>query len=212
MGGYICGDWEIFIFHRMACYVLTMNKCRNVWGGSNEGVDWMLPQFQSIKDTSVSFIINKMLQGYFGKVVGLKIIDAVGTSIHRGSEDDTVLNQTIDVLSAITCGGCNFQGENHILIYLNVFKHCLYEGRVFQREYGVTEMLYPTNISSFSDDNNRQLVMNFASVRFKTQVKALKHDGHICTFIKVMLASLLQHNKYLKIIAGEEHTITVAFI
>ena len=64
-----------------------------------------------------------MLQGYVGNVAGLKIIDAVGTSIHSGSADDMVMNPILNVLSAITCGGCNFQGENHILLYLNVFKH-----------------------------------------------------------------------------------------
>ena len=92
----------------MACYILTMNNCGNVWEGSNQGVDWMFPQFQAIKETGVSFTINKMLQGYVGKVVGLKMIDAVGTSIHHGSADNMVLNTTLDVLSAITCGGCNF--------------------------------------------------------------------------------------------------------
>ena len=107
----------------MACYVLTMNKFGNVWEGSNEGVDWMLPQLQAIKDNSVSFTINKMLQGYVGKVVGLKMIDAVGTPIHRGSANDMVMNTTLDVLSDATCDGCNFQGKNHILLYLNVFKH-----------------------------------------------------------------------------------------
>ena len=60
-----------------------------------------------------------MLQGCVGKVVGLKMIDAVGTPIHRGSANDMVLNITINVLSAITCGGFNFQGENHILLYMN---------------------------------------------------------------------------------------------
>ena len=153
-----------------------------------------------------------MLQGYVGKVVELKMIDAVGTSIHHGSADDMVLNTTLDVLSAITCGGCNFWGENHILLYLNVFKHCLYAGREFQGEHGVTEMLHPPNISDFSDENNRQLVMNFVSVLFNTQVKALKHDGHICTFINFMLALLLQHNEALKGISGEENMITVSLI
>ena len=73
-------------------------------------------------------------------------------------------------------------------------------------------MLHPPNISDFSDENNRQLVMNFVSVLFNTQVKALKHDGHICTFINVMLASLLQHNNDLKIISGEANIITVALL
>ena len=64
-----------------------------------------------------------MLQGYVGNAVGLKSIDAVGTSIHSGSADDMVLNPTLNVLSAITCGGCNFQVDNHILLYLDVFKN-----------------------------------------------------------------------------------------
>ena len=45
-----------------------------------------------------------------------------------------------------------------------------------------------------------------------TQVKAIKHDGHICTVINVMLASLLEHNKALKMIAGEAIMITVALL
>ena len=44
---------------------------------------------------------------------------AVGKSIRRGSAYDMVLNPTLDVLSAITCGIWNFRGENHILLYLN---------------------------------------------------------------------------------------------
>ena len=85
-----------------------MKNCKNVWEVSNEVVDWMFTQFQAIKYTSVILTINKMLQVYVGNVVGLKMIDAVVTSIHHGSADDMVLNTTLDVLSAITCGGCNF--------------------------------------------------------------------------------------------------------
>ena len=55
-----------------------------------------------IKDTSVDFIINKMLQGCVGMVDGLKMSDAVGTSIRRGTAYDMVLNTTIDVLSSVT--------------------------------------------------------------------------------------------------------------
>ena len=52
-------------------------------------------------------------------VDGFKIIGAVGMSICRGSADDMVLNPTLDVLSDITRGGWNFQGEKRILLYLN---------------------------------------------------------------------------------------------
>ena len=100
-----------------------MKNCKNVWEVSNEVVDWMFTQFQAIKYTSVILTINKMLQVYVGNVVGLKMIDAVVTSIHSGSAYDMVQNPSLNVLSAITCGGCNFQGENHILLYLNVFKN-----------------------------------------------------------------------------------------
>ena len=68
-----------------------MNNSGNLREGSNEGVDWMFPQFQVIKDTSFTFSINKTLQGCF--VIG----DAVGTSIRRGSADYMVLNPTLDV-------------------------------------------------------------------------------------------------------------------
>ena len=73
-------------------------------------------------------------------------------------------------------------------------------------------MIYTSSIPDFIDENNRQIVTNFASVLFNTQVKALKHDGQICTFINAMLASLMQHNKALKIIAVEANMITVALI
>ena len=81
-----------------------------------------------------------------------------------------------------------------------------------QGEHGVRAMIYPLNISAFVDENSRQIVKEFVIVLFNTQVKALKHDGNICTFITGMLASLLQHKKSLKIIAGEANMITVPLI
>ena len=53
---------------------------------------------------------------------------------------------------------------------------------------------------------------NFASLLFNTQVKALNHDGHLCTFRNVMLDLLLQHNEALKGIVREEKMITVALL
>ena len=90
--------------------------------------------------------------------------------------------------------------------------HCLYSGREFQVEHGVTSMVYPTKISAFFNENKGQIVTKFASVLFNTQVKSLKHDGHICTFRTGMLDLLLQHKKVLKIIAGEANMITVALL
>ena len=58
-----------------------MNNCVKLREGFNEGVDWMLPQFQEIKDISVAFTINKMFQGCVGKVDVFKRGDMVGTSI-----------------------------------------------------------------------------------------------------------------------------------
>ena len=55
MGGDVHGNWEIDFFHSMSCYVLTMNNSVKVREGSNEGADWMFPQFQAIKETSVLF-------------------------------------------------------------------------------------------------------------------------------------------------------------
>ena len=81
-----------------------------------------------------------------------------------------------------------------------------------QGERDVMEMIYPPNISAFVDYNNFQIVMKFASVLFNTKVKALKHDGHICTFRNVTLALILQHNEALKGISGEENMITVSLI
>ena len=85
---------------------------------------------------------------------------------------------------------------------MNFFKHCVYAGRAFQGEHGAMSIIYPPNISDFVDDKNRQIVTNFVSVLFNNQVNSLKHDGNICTFRTGVLASLLNHKKYLKIIAG----------
>ena len=62
MGGDIHSDWEIDFFHGMEFYVLTMNNYGKLREGSNESVDWMFPQFQAIKETSVSLTMNKTLQ------------------------------------------------------------------------------------------------------------------------------------------------------
>ena len=93
-----------------------------------------------------------------------------------------VLNPTLDFFSAITRGGWNFLGEKFILLYLNVFNHCLYARRALQGARDVTAMMYPPDISVFVDENNCQIVTNFESVLFNTQVKAFKHDSHLCTF------------------------------
>ena len=100
--GDIQGDWEIDFS------ILTTNNCGNEWKGSNEGVEGMFPHFQSIKEPIVSFTTNKIIQGYVGKVVKLRISDALGTSRHSGSADNMLLNPTFGVLSAITRGGCSF--------------------------------------------------------------------------------------------------------
>ena len=81
-----------------------------------------------------------------------------------------------------------------------------------QGEYVLTAMIFPPNISAFVDKNSHQIVKDFVILLFNTQVKALKHDGHICTFGTGMISLLLQHNKALKIIAGEEKMITVPLI
>ena len=107
MGGDVRGDWRIEFLHSMACYVLTMNNCVKVREGSYEGSEWMFPQFQAIKDNSVAFSINIMLQVWVEKVGGFKISDALGMSIYHGYTDDMVLKPTLDVLSDITRGGWN---------------------------------------------------------------------------------------------------------
>ena len=145
-----------------------MNNYGKLREGSKEGVDWLFPQFQAIKETSVAFRINKMLQGCVVMVGGVKRSDVVRTSIRHGSADDMVLNPTLNVLSAITCGGWNFQGENHILLYLNFFKHFLYSGRSFQGARYVTAILYPPNTSAFVGEKNCQIVTYFANVLFNT--------------------------------------------
>ena len=59
-------------------------------------------------------------------------------------------------------------------------------------------MIYSTIISDLVDKNNHQIATNFASVLFNTQVKALRHNANISTLRNFMLASLMQHKKYLK--------------
>ena len=85
-----------------------------------------------------------MLKGCVVNVDIFKCSDVVGMSIRRGSADNMVLSPTIDVLSAIIHGGWNFQGDNCLLLYMNVFNYCLYEVRVLQGEHDVMEMIYPT--------------------------------------------------------------------
>ena len=77
-----------------------MNNCVKLREGFNEGVDWMLPQFQEIKDISVAFTINKMLQCCVGKVGVFKRSATIGSSIICGFGDDMVLNPILDVLSS----------------------------------------------------------------------------------------------------------------
>ena len=179
----------------MACYVLRINNCGKLQERYNEGVDWMFPQFWAIKGNSVYFSINKILQGCVVMVDVFKRSDAVGTPIRCGSANYMVLNTTLDVLSIITRGGWNFRGKNCILLYLNFFNHCLYAGRALQGARDIMAMIYPPNISAFVD--KKQIVTNFASVIFSTQVKSLKHDGNLYKFRNVLLSFLLKHNKYL---------------
>ena len=133
----------------MECYVLTVKNYGKLHEGSNEGVDWILPQFRAIKDTSAAFTINKMLQYCSGKWGIIKSINALGTSIHHGSAYDMAFNSTLDVLSAIPSGGWNFRGQNHIMIYLKVSKHCLYARNGFQGAHDVTEIIHPNRTSAF---------------------------------------------------------------
>ena len=109
-----------------------------------------------------------------------------------------ILNPTVDVFSVITSGGWYFREENCILLYLNAFKHCLYVVRALQVAHDATSIIYPPNISDFLNDNNRQILTNLASVLLNTKVKELKHDGHLRTFINIILSLLLHHNEYLK--------------
>ena len=74
------------------------------------------------------------------------------------------------------------------------------------------EVIYPPNIPAFVDDNNPQILTNFASALFNTQAKALSHDGHLFSFRNVMLDSLMHHNEYLKGISGEARLIKVALL
>ena len=70
-----------------------------------------------------------MLQGCIGKMNIFKRGDSVVKSIYSGPEYDMVLNKTLGILSDSACGGCDFQGKNRILLYLKLFKNCLYVGR-----------------------------------------------------------------------------------
>ena len=50
---------------------------------------------------------------------------------------------------------------------------------------------------------------NFSIVLFNTQLKSLRHDGNLYTFINVMLPSLLHNNEALKVFGGEAHMMSV---
>ena len=69
---------------------------------------------------------------------GFKRIDALGTSIWCGSENDMVMNPYLGILSASTCGGWNFRGYIRILLCIKYFKHCLYAEKELQGLRGVT--------------------------------------------------------------------------
>ena len=88
----------------------------------------------------------------------------------------------------------------------------MYTGRALKGAHDVTKMIHPPNISAFVDENNREIVTDFESVLFNTQVKVLKHYVHICTFRNVILALLLHHNKDLKGISGEANMIIVELL
>ena len=63
-----------YVFPIMSWYALTMNNYGTVQEDSNDGVDWVSPQFQAIKGTSVAFNINKILQGWVGKLKIFKVL------------------------------------------------------------------------------------------------------------------------------------------
>ena len=69
----------------------------------------MLPQFQINKDNRVALTINTIIQRFVEKMKEFKRNDLVGMLIHHDSEDDIVMNRTINVLSNITCGGCTIR-------------------------------------------------------------------------------------------------------
>ena len=133
---------------------MKINSCGKLRKGSNEGVDWVFPQFQEIKETSVDLSINEILQGCVGMVNVFKRIYAVGTSICCGYSDDMVINPNLNILSAITHGEWNFRGENRILLYLEFFNDFLYAVRALQGERDVTAMIYHTIIYTSVDDKN----------------------------------------------------------
>ena len=114
--------------------------------------------------------MNKIIQLNVENVEVFKRNDMEGMSIIHGSAYNMVMNPTLDVLSFITRDGWNFRGEKHILLYLNVFKHCLYAGLSLQVSRDVRSSIYTSNISSFDYDNNQQLVTNFASIISNTQL------------------------------------------
>ena len=82
-----------------------------------------------------------MIQFCVDKVDELNRSNELGTSMGLSYEDDMVLNPSLYVISAITCGGWKSTGESCLLLYLNYFKHCLYEGTTLQELWVVTEMV-----------------------------------------------------------------------
>ena len=81
-----------------------------------------------------------------------------------------------------------------------------------QGERDVTEMLYPTSVSAFVYKKNHQIATKYSSILFNNQVKALRHDVHICTFRKFMLASLMNNNEDMKLLEGEANMMKVTLL
>ena len=73
-------------------------------------------------------------------------------------------------------------------------------------------MIYIPIISAIVEGNNHQTVTKFASVLFNTKAKALNHDGHLSTFMNVIFASFLQHNKSTKRVVEEKNMIMVVLL
>ena len=115
--------WSWVVTYMVICkltYSISWSTVNVYMKGQIKIVDRVFPQFQAIKKKNVADNINKILQVCVGKFDGLKISDVEVTLIQSVSVDDKVINMSLDIMTAITCGGFNSRLEIHIISTSNI--------------------------------------------------------------------------------------------
>ena len=84
----------------------------------DKSIDKIFSQLQAKKEEIIAENINNIIHGCFGKFKIMKKIGAIRTSIRCESENNIVLDPSLNVISAITHSSWNFRGNNCTLLYI----------------------------------------------------------------------------------------------